>query len=132
VDAVTRRSEQTVVAGTQALESRQRPLPGGNESVPAAKAEPTTEVKAQEDANSDNPWAPLLSVGLKLLDALAAAPPRKAAGNGGGHEISENSDGWIETDASSGRSVLKLPLPEPKVLQQLTVALSRLVATLGG
>jgi superfamily II DNA or RNA helicase len=131
VDAVTRRSEQTEVAGTLALESRQRPSPEGNESVPAAKTEPTSEVKVQEEANSDNPWAPLLSVGLKLLESLAAAPPHKATGSGGGHEKSDKSGGWIETDGSTGRSVLKLPLPELKVLQQLTFALSHLVATLG-
>jgi hypothetical protein len=62
---------------------------------------------------------------------LAAAPPRAATGNGVAHEKSGSSGGWIETDGSTGRSVLKLPLPEPQVLQQLTVALSRLVASLG-
>lgn len=82
-------------------------------------------------ARARYPWAPLLSVGLKLLAALAAPTPRKAAGNGGVHEKSDKSGGWIETDGATGRSVLKLPLPEPQVLQQLTVALSRLAATLG-
>lgn len=131
VDAVTRRSEQTEVAGTPTLESRQRPSSEGNESVPAAKGETTSELRAQEEGNSDNPWTSLLNGGLKLLEALSAAPPGKAVSNGDGHEKSGKSGGWIETDASSGRSVLKLPLPEPKVLQQLTVALSRLIATLG-
>ncbi len=53
---------------------------------------------------------------------------------GGGSKeqvITDKSAGWIETDGLTGRSVLKLPLPEPQVLQQLTVALSRLVAGLG-
>jgi superfamily II DNA or RNA helicase len=128
VDAVTRRNEQADIAAPS-LEARARPSPESDEDVLAAKAEPTLEVKTKE-AQSDA-WAPLLSVGLKLLETLAAAPPRAATGNGVAHEKSGSSGGWIETDGSTGRSVLKLPLPEPQVLQQLTVALSRLVASLG-
>jgi hypothetical protein len=37
----------------------------------------------------------------------------------------------MDVPSPSGRSVLKLPLPEPQVVEQLTVALSRLVASLG-
>jgi len=85
----------------------------------------------QEEAKPDNPWAPLLSVGLKLLETLAAEPTHKVAGNIVGNGNADKSGGWIETDGSTGRSVLRLPLPEPQVLQQLTVALSRLVAGLG-
>ena len=55
---------------------------------------------------------------------------RELAGNGVGNGT-DKSGGWIETDGATGRSVLKLPLPEPQVLQQLTVALSRLVAGVG-
>jgi superfamily II DNA or RNA helicase len=131
VDAVTRRNEPAEVAATPALDARARPSPESDESVLAVKAEPTPEVKTLEEAKSDSPWAPLLSVGLQLLETLAAAQPRKGTGNGVGHEKSDKSGGWIETDGSTGRSVLKLPLPEPQVLQQLTVALSRLVANLG-
>ena len=131
VDAVTRRNEQAEVAATPPLEVRARPSPASEESVLAVTAAPTPDAKTQEEAKSVDPWAPLLSVGLKLLETLAAAPPRKATGNGVGNEKSDKSGGWIETDGATGRSVLKLPLPEPQVLQQLTVALSRLVASLG-
>ncbi len=70
-------------------------------------------------------------VGLKLIETLAASPPPKGMSIGGGHEKSDKSGAWIETDGASGRSILKQPLPEPTVLQQITVALSRLLATLG-
>ncbi|HVA41585.1 MAG TPA: hypothetical protein VNF49_13020, partial [Candidatus Binataceae bacterium] len=109
VDAVTRRDEKPTVA-----------------------AMPTSEAKPPEDPKNDNPWAPLFTVGLKLLETLAAPPPRKAGGDGGENGSTNISGGWIETDRSTGRSVLKLPLPDPQVLEQLTVALSRLVAGLGG
>ena len=131
VDAVTRRDEQAEVAVTPALEARARPSPESEESVLEVKPEPTPEAKTQEEAKSDDPWAPLLSVGLKLLETLAAAPPGNVAGNGVGNGSTDKSGGWIETDGSTGRSVLKLPLPDPQVLQQLAVALSRLVAGLG-
>jgi superfamily II DNA or RNA helicase len=130
VDAVTRHHEQAEVAGKPTLEVRAR-TPESEEGVLAVNAEPAPEAKPRDLAKSVDPWAPLLSVGLKLLETLAAASPSKAAGNGVGNEKSGKSSGWIETDGSTGRSVLKLPLPEPQVLQQLTVALSRLVASLG-
>ncbi len=74
----------------------------------------------------DNPWVPLLSAGLKVLESWAAPPSRET---NGGHRATGTRDAWIETDGSTGRPVLKLPLPEPEVLEQLTVALSRLVAS---
>jgi hypothetical protein len=134
VDAVTRREEQPAVAA---------PLAVTAESAVATVPVPAPAVDgAERSAPDDNPWAPLLSVGLKLLESLAALPPRAAAGYGvgngkhgngkDGHGSTESSAGWIETDAATGRSVLKLPVPDSQVLRQLSVALSRLVAGLGG
>jgi hypothetical protein len=57
--------------------------------------------------------------------SLAAAPP----GNGNGQPAA--SSPWIKTDAQTGRSYLKLPMPEPQLVQQLSDALSRLIASLG-
>jgi len=131
VDAVTRRDEKPEAAATPALDLPERPSPENNKNVLTVRAESASEAKMQEEAKPDNPWAPLLSVGLKLLETLAAEPPHRAAGHGAGSGSADKSAGWIETDGSTGRSVLKLPLPEPQVLQQLTVALSRLVAGLG-
>jgi hypothetical protein len=36
-------------------------------------------------------------------------------------------DRWVETDPQTGRSYLRLPMPQPEVLKQLTDALSRLI-----
>ena len=66
-----------------------------------------------------NPWAPLLSAGLKLVAALTAGP----AGNA-------KVDSWVQTDAQTGRTYLKLPMPEPQVVQQLGDALTRLLAAM--
>jgi len=130
VDAVTRRDEKPETAATPASSLAAKKALEIEEAVLPTDANPTPETKNQTDAKRDNPWAPLLTVGLKLLETLAATPPREAAGNGVGNGSTDNSGGWIETDGSTGRSVLKLPLPDPNVLQQLTAALSRLVAGL--
>jgi hypothetical protein len=37
----------------------------------------------------------------------------------------------IETDPETGRAYLKLPMPAPQVVQQLSDVLSRLIASLG-
>jgi superfamily II DNA or RNA helicase len=124
VDAVTRRE-----AAPAATVSTASPLESdGKRSM--LDAEPTPEAKTRDQAHGDNPWAPLFEVGLKLLETLSTAAPRPANGTGNGarNRHTDQSSGWVETDAATGRSVLKLPLPEPQVLQQLTVALSRLVA----
>ena len=131
VDAVTRRDEKPTVAAMPAVDVPERPASEIAEKVLPVKAEPTPQVKTQEDSKNDNPWTPLFTVGLKLLETLAAPPTRKASGNGVENGSTNISGGWIETDSLTGRSVLKLPLPDPQVLEQLTVALSRLVAGLG-
>jgi predicted SnoaL-like aldol condensation-catalyzing enzyme len=51
----------------------------------------------------------VLSAGLKLVEALTAARP------GIGQPAAANP--WIETDVQSGRTYLKLPVPEPQVVQ---------------
>jgi hypothetical protein len=63
---------------------------------------------------------------LKLVEALAAA-----SGNGNGNGRPGIANPWIETDAQTGRSYLKLPVPEPQVVQQLSDILSRLISGLG-
>ena len=74
-----------------------------------------------------NPWAPLLSAGLKLLESLAVAPSRANDGADSVNQRLTTTDRWVETDAQTGRSYLRLPMPEPQVLKQLTDALARLL-----
>jgi hypothetical protein len=78
---------------------------------------------------ASNPWTPLLNAGLKLVEALAAAPSPNRDGDGKAHVPATSP--WIETDVQTGRPYLRLPLPEPQVVQQLSDALSRLIAGLG-
>lgn len=70
-------------------------------------------------------WAQLLTVGLELVETLAASSrPHTADG------ASAPASPWVETDPGTGRSYLKLPMPEPRVLRQLSDALTSLVAGL--
>jgi hypothetical protein len=70
-------------------------------------------------------WAPLLSAGVKLVQALTATP----GGNGSGVAQSAASP-LIETDSGTGQTYLKLPMPEPQIVRELGEALSRLVSSL--
>ena len=70
-------------------------------------------------------WAPLLSAGLKLVQALTAA-----TGSNGSGSAQSAAAPWIETDTQTGRAYLKLPLPEPQVVHELGDILSRLVSSL--
>ena len=64
-----------------------------------------------------DPWAPLLDAGLKFVESLAAAP--------GGSQAA-----WVETDATTGRSFVKLALPEPAALQRLAERLTGLITAI--
>jgi superfamily II DNA or RNA helicase len=131
VDAVTRQDAQPQGETVAATEP--------DIAAPPAEAAIKIDAESPDGANphvgaaSADTWAPLLSAGLKLLESWAAQPPGETNGNGRGrgHGGTGTRSGWIETDDASGRSVLKLPLPEPQVLEQLSAALSRLVADLG-
>jgi len=129
VDAVTGEVAET------APESAATPVSkAAGRKKPAAEPSPIT---PEPTVTPANPWSPLLHAGLKLMEALAAPPPGH-----GGHSVHDYKNGngktpaaahssWVETDANTGRSYLKLPVPEPQVIQQLSDALSRLVAGLG-
>ena len=74
---------------------------------------------------STDSWASLLTAGLKLVESLTAAS------NGNGHGAAAGTgSGWMETDAETGRTYVKLPVPDPQVLQTLADSLSRLVTGL--
>ncbi|MGC2030474.1 MAG: DEAD/DEAH box helicase, partial [Steroidobacteraceae bacterium] len=87
VDSVTGRSDKAIAATTPATDSTSAPTLEGDQTVEPVIALGTLDAKNKEDAKIDDPWAPLLSVGLKLLETLAAAPPRKATGNGVGNGV---------------------------------------------
>ncbi|MFP3568696.1 DEAD/DEAH box helicase [Paraburkholderia sp. SIMBA_030] len=68
-----------------------------------------------------NPWAPLLDAGLKLVESLAA----NQSGTAG-----TQTPTWLETDRQSGKTYLKIPIPEPEAVQHLANALQGLLAGL--
>ena len=79
----------------------------------AGKAgEPLAEVPAPPAAPTD-PWAAILEAGAALLQGLAAS--RGAAGAGVAPIA-------IERDPVTGQASIRVPLPEPAVLQRLAKA----------
>ena len=75
---------------------------------------------------ASDPWATLIDAGLKLVETLAAA-----RGEGGAESEARTApQSWIETDAATGKSYLKLPVPESATVQRLADALSGLLAGL--
>ena len=72
---------------------------------------------------SESPWAPLLSAGMKLLEALT----ERDDGQTGGSPVQR----LVQADPTTGERYLRLPIPEPQVIKQLSESLLRLVAGLG-
>lgn len=90
----------------------------------AASRESPSEVKAGEGAPTTNPWTPLIDAGLKFVEVL------NAAGNSGTADASSSAATWIETDPHTGKSYIRLPVPEPGAVQRLADALGSLLAGL--
>ncbi len=88
---------------------------------PVVGAAATAEAAAAAPPEPSDPWAPLVDAGLKLVASLAAG--RTEAGRAGAGASCPS----IETDAATGRQVLKLPLPEPATVQRLADALQGLL-----
>lgn len=96
---------------------------GGQSGKNAFTARPArSQLPASTTASSSNPdpLSTLINTGLKLFETMAAA---HAASN-------DAPPAWIENDPNTGKSYLKLPLPEPDAMQQLTTALTQLLAGL--
>ena len=83
----------------------------------AAPAAAETAASGPAAASAPDPWVPLIDVGLKLIESLVGAPQGAPPA-------------WVETDAASGRSFVRLPVPEPAMLRQLGEVLAGLGAAL--
>ncbi len=106
----------------------------GEENGNPASAPPSSEPGhspplAEAPTAAANPWAPLLEVGLQLIETLASAQaaPQATASSAPGQP---SKPAWLETDARTGQSYLKLPVPDPATVQNLANALSGLLAGL--
>lgn len=99
------------------------PTPVGNGSKPGSVA-----AGRGQEARSGDPateaWAGLLDAGLKLIETFANA---RSPGSGDQRDKAAFS---IDTDPHTGKSYVKLPVPEPEKLQQVSAALSDLIANL--
>lgn len=98
--------------------------PSGSEPAPDLPPEPPA---ADGAGHAADPWAPLLQVGLQLLQTLAR-PEAAAAGEPGGAG-GAGAAKLVHTD-EAGQRYLKLPLPEPQAVQRLADALTELLGTL--
>jgi hypothetical protein len=105
----------TAVPSLAADEAAQPPGEASPVSTPQADASlgETTSPPAQS-ADAD-PWAAILEAGAAMLQGLAAARGAAGAANG-------KPPITIERDPVTGQASIRLPLPEPVVLQRLAKA----------
>ncbi|MFA7242542.1 MAG: DEAD/DEAH box helicase [Sulfuricellaceae bacterium] len=116
--------EQVTSAVDKSVAEAEEP-PVVEEATPAPEAHPEsapaeTKPEPAAPASAADPWAPLLDAGLKLIESLTAAQTGSVA----------QPSPWLEIDAKTGKSYLKLPVPEPETLQRLGGALQGLLAGL--
>jgi Helicase conserved C-terminal domain/SNF2-related domain len=84
-------------------------------AVSAAAAAPINALRAPDSPAAPDPWAALLDAGAVLLQGLARA--RSAPGAAQGAPAFA-----IERDPVTGQASVRLPLPDPAVLQRLAKA----------
>ena len=107
-----------------AQNGQQAETQGADDLTQAAIPQPERPGAPANGVPAADPWAALIDVGLKLAETIAAAH----AGNGS--EQTKAASPWVETDAQTGKSYLKLPMPEPETVQRLAGALAGLLAGL--
>lgn len=134
VAAVTGAAHEPESADAEAASTKSAKLVAAAASADRAAVARPAERPAIDDGQAQkgttgtaqSPWAPLLSAGLELAKVLAAA----ARGDGNRSDPATVAGALLETDAGTGRSYLRLPMPEPHVVQQLGDALCSLVNSL--
>ncbi len=126
VEQVTKATAEVPVEAETESEAKAEAGPAGEtpkaapvsppEAAPAPLPEPAPSQGQEPPAVAPaNPWAPLLEVGLQLLEGLS-------------HPESAGRSPLVETDPQTGRSYLKLPVPEPATVRRLADALRDLLA----
>ena len=94
-------------------------------SMPPTRVEPAAQEapevpEAPAPPTPADPWAALLEAGAGLLQGLAAA--RAAGGSAAGGSAAGTAPFMIERDPVTGAASVRLPLPDPAVLQRLAKA----------
>ena len=107
----------TAASAAVAGESANGTLPGEPppEDVSAAAAHPANAPEAPNSPAAPDPWAALLDAGAVLLQGLARARGAPGAAPGAPPFA-------IERDPVTGQASVRLPLPDPAVLQRLAKA----------
>jgi hypothetical protein len=85
---------------------------GSTDTTPATKA-----ASPASGGDAVDPWAAILEAGAALLQGLAASRGADGAGSGARVPFA------IERDPVTGQASVRLPLPDPAVLQRLAKAL---------
>jgi superfamily II DNA or RNA helicase len=122
VEQVTRATAEVPVEA-EAEAAMEATTAEGQEEAPLATPMPTPEPSPSLEPPTHPPstgepanlWAPLLEVGLQLLDGLS-------------RPASAGQLPLMETDPETGRSYLKLPIPAPATVRRLADALRELLA----
>jgi superfamily II DNA/RNA helicase len=124
------------VRQVQAEEEREAAVAEAEEVEHADKEAESAAKKGHAGAKSgSNQLQGLLMTGARLLsglsDALGSAASAEA-GNTGDSKPADMIARFIERDEATGKKHLKIPLPEPEVMQSLFSGLEKLFAAVGG
>lgn len=98
---------------TPATFSESAPLESQGAAVAGARDDGSDEGAASEAASGADPWAELLQAGAAMMQGMAA---QRRTGTAPLVRI--------ERDPESGQSSLRIPMPDPAILQQLAKALA--------
>ncbi len=113
--------EMTAVAA--APEESEEPLADQGDNSQRGRAPAGETPSAAVSAPPSDPWAALLGAGTQLIQALVAAS--RPAGAASDHP-------WIERDAQTGKTHLRLPLPEADTVGRIAEVLVGLADALAG
>jgi hypothetical protein len=121
---------EKVAGNTGAPQMQETPSAADSEAVAVLDDAPDAQhgdaaVAAPANAAAGNALSQLINAGLNLLTEITAP---KANGEADGKAASS----LLEIDEQTGRSYLRLPLPDPAALTKLAAALARLLAPHAG
>ncbi len=128
-DAAAPRPSNTPAAAVEpqvAAASLDTGAPAGPSAPVPLAGEPAAVEPEAAPGPAQNPWAPLLQVGLEFAQVLSAA----SNGSTAAAPASSAMPSWVEKDARTGRQYLRLPLPDPRAVQALATALSKLMESI--
>ncbi len=133
-------ADAPIAAGTDSEDAHnsQAVMPGGPavpEHVAAAAPAQSNSAGGSAEPNAAhsagaNPWAGLLQVGLGLLEQIAAQTGRPPAGSDQPAQRKAGSivvPSLIHRDERTGESYMKLPVPNPELLERALKAISSLL-----